>query len=358
MSIRNDILARFAGEGGAGVLWLPDLTVWYGWQRGHLALPEEWRDLSLPAVARALGVPCWAVARPWRLEQPGIEVRREEGEAERTLTYVTPAGTLRARWARGADGGWWQTEYPVRSEADLPAARALLAARRYHLDPAPVARLLEEVGEDGVVALELPARPYSEMFQSLLGWSEGLLLLYGEAGTALLELLGPQEEQVDALVAAIARLPGDLALAPENLDGQFLAPSAFGQHLAPGLGRAAGLLAAAGKPLVVHGGGSLRRLLAPLAQTGARAVEGVAGPPQSDATLAEARALAGPELVLWGGIPQDLLLPAVAPADFESGVRAALADCRADPRAILGVADRVPEQASLDRLRRIGELVT
>ena len=39
-----------------------------------------------------------------------------------------------------------------------------------------------------------------------------------------------------------------------------------------------------------------------LAEAGVDGVEGIAGPPQSDITLAEARQLAGPGITLWGGI--------------------------------------------------------
>ena len=70
-------------------------------------------------------------------------------------------------------------------------------------------------------------------------------------------------------------------------------------------------------------GGYIRRLLAPLAGAGVDAVQGISGPPQSDATLAEARAIAGPDLWLWGGIPQDALLADFPESDFEVVVRQA-----------------------------------
>jgi hypothetical protein len=129
----------------------------------------------------------------------------------------------------------------------------------------------------------------------------------------------------------------------------------FKRHLAASYGETVANLAAHDKPLIVHVGGPVRRLLLPLAGAGVSAVEGIAGPPQSDATLPQAREAAGPGLTLWGGIPQDLLLPAHERPVFEAAVKEAMAHVREDPRSLLGVADRVPVEAEIDRLEAIAE---
>jgi hypothetical protein len=90
---------------------------------------------------------------------------------------------------------------------------------------------------------------------------------------------------------------------------------------------------------------------------GVDGVEGVAGPPQGDISLAQARQLAGPGLVLWGGIPQDFLLEARDRGEFEAAVAGAVQEARGDNRMILGVADKVPVDAELGRLEAIPSLV-
>ena len=98
-------------------------------------------------------------------------------------------------------------------------------------------------------------------------------------------------------------------------------------------------------------------LLDPLAATGVDAIQGICGPPQSDASLSEARRIVGPEVTLWGGIPQDALLDTYSPAQFEAAVARAVEESAGDGRMILGVADRVPVDADVERLRTIPELV-
>jgi hypothetical protein len=347
MTLQADILSRFSGRSDGRPLYLPDLTLWYRWHRDRGTLPEPWAGYSLPQVARAIGVPAWQVVRPWRAETPGVHSETIEGDEERVTRWETPAGTLTARWTIGPDGDWWQAGHLVQSEADLAAAVELARARTYVLDPAALAPVQAEVGEEGVVALEIPRRPYSDLLHDFLGWGEGLLLL-GEPAVA--EILAALEDALQALVAQVARLPGSILFSLDNLDGQYISPRAFEQHLAPSYARTAETVHAQGKYLLVHAGGPVRRLLPLLAAAGVDGVEGVAGPPQSDATLAEARALAGPAFTLWGGIPQDVLLETYDRAAFEAAVRQAAQEADEDPRAILGVADRVPVDAGVDRI--------
>jgi hypothetical protein len=165
------------------------------------------------------------------------------------------------------------------------------------------------------------------------------------------------EEKLQELVQEVSRLPGQIVFSPDNLDGQFISPRMFRKSLASSYRLTADVLHAAGKRLVVHLGGPVRHLLTSLAEAGVDGFEGLAGPPQSDASLAEARGIVGPICTLWGGIPQDYLLNTYDGEVFEAGVRQATRECQGDGRMILGVADRVPVDADPARLAAIPLLI-
>lgn len=347
MTLREELLERFAGRGEDDhrILFVPDLTVWH----------ERWQTLTaLPGTARALGVPIWLPTRPWRIETPGIEVVTTEEGGERLTRYSTSAGTLVARWTLGPDGDWWQSEYPVKTDGHLPAAVELVESRTYVVESSSLPQLTNQVGDDGVVALELPKRPYSELLHDFLGWSEGLLQLGEPEVEKMLTLL---ESKLQDLVDRLAHLPGDIVLSPDNLDGQFISPGAFERYLSGSYRRTSELLHHHHKRLVVHVGGPVRRLLEPLVATGLDAIQGICGPPQSDASLSEARRIVGPQVTLWGGIPQDVLLDAHDWGKFEEDVARAAAEARGDGRIILGVADRVPADVERARLEAIPTLL-
>jgi hypothetical protein len=254
----------------------------------------------------------------------------------------------------GPDGDWWQTEYPVKSASDLPIALEAIEARTYALDPSVLQAAIPQVGQEGIMALEIPRRPYSDLLHDFLGWSEGLLLL-GEP--LVLEALARLEEKLQSLVQEIADLPGEIVLSPDNLDGQFISPRMFKAHLASSYGQTCEILSERNKRLVVHVGGPVRHLIELLFESGVDAIEGIAGPPQGNSTLAEARELAGPDITLWGGIPQDMLVETYDEEQFLAAIKQCVQDASGDGRMILGVADRVPVQADISRLKALPGLV-
>lgn len=287
----------------------------------------------------------------------GVEQRCEEPETERVVEYETSRGTLTARWTLGPDGDWWQMEHLVKTVADLPAALELAAARSYHLDTTELDLATREVGDNGVVAVEIPGQPYTDVLYEFLGTSAGPIMLAehpSELGE-LMDLLASSQRYVLAELVQLSST--SLFLAPDNLDSMFISPAAFEQWLAPGYAWIAQLLHRHNKHLIVHTGGPISGLLSHLSAAGVDTVEGICGPPQSDASLAQARQHAGADLVAWGGIAQDFLLAATDPADFEAAVAVAVAEARADEGTIIGVADRVPTGADLTRLAAIPELI-
>jgi hypothetical protein len=334
--------------------FVPDLTLWHRWHAARGTLPAPWQDMGLVDVTRSLGVPAWQPARPWRLVLRGASVRTVESASERVTRWTVGAMALQAKWVLGPDDDWWQAEYPVKSADDLPAAIALVEAREYVIDDGTVA----PAGPRDVpvlAPLELPMRPYSELFHNFLGWTEGLMVLL-EQPEAVQRLLDALEARLPDLVARVAALPGSLVLSPDNLDGSFIPPAMFDEHLGPSYRRTCDTLHAAGKKLVVHVGGMCRGLLPGLARAGVDAIEGVCGAPQSDATIAEARTLCGPIATIWGGMAQDALLPTADDAAFERAARSVLAEARANGPAVVGVADRVPVEAVPERLTALAEM--
>jgi hypothetical protein len=301
-----------------------------------------------------MGVPIWMPIRPWRVETRGVKVVTIERGRERVTRYETSGGVLIARWTLGEDDEWWQVEYPVKEKEDLPAALELVRSRTYVLDLSQLTVSRAEIGQDGILALELPRRPYSDLLHDFLGWGQGLLML---AEPEVQEMLDALEEKLERLVQQIATLEGQVVLAPDNLDGSFISPNVFADHLAASYRHTTETLHAHDKCLVVHVGGPIRHLLEPMARQGVDAVEGICGPPQSDASLSEARALTGPDVTLWGGIPQDVLLEPRTDREFEAAVTQAVQEAQGDDRLILGVADQVPVGAQVERLEVLPRLI-
>jgi len=356
MSLRDDLLSRFFTGADTAPLFLPDLTLWYGTHREKETLPARWNDSSPLQIAGDLGVPPWVVARPWEIETSDVEVRETEEDGQRLVETVTAAGTLTARWSLGPDGTWWQMEYPVKTAADLNAALELAGDREYILNTSTLQAIDSTVGDQGIVAIEIPTRPYADLLYDMVGMTEGFMILM-ENPPAMGEFLAVLEEKLQDFIEELAALPASLFYSPDNLDGQFISPPVFAEHMTASYSRTTEILHQADKQLIVHAGGPVGQILAPLVESGVDGVEGVAPPPQSDATLAQARELSGPNFTLWGGIPQDFLLSTRSTEEFETAVTQAVQESKGDGRTILGIADKVPVDADISRLEAIPQLI-
>jgi len=112
-----------------------------------------------------------------------------------------------------------------------------------------------------------------------------------------------------------------------------------------------------GSYLWVHIGGISKHLLPLLAGSGIDGLAGISGPPQSDASLPEARKATSPDMTLWGGIPQDYVMPMVDMSLLIDSIEAAKAFAAIDPRTIIGIADHVPVEAEFSRLKEISHRI-
>ena len=334
---------------------MPDIDLWYRWHTARGTLPPGLEKSSLVEIARELNCPPWVVVTPWQLEFQGIEVTREEVDQVRTIEYHTSAGTLTEKWSLGVDGDWWQSEYPVKKVEDLDAAEILINAKTYQMDSKISG--FEPNNPEIIDVAKLPMSAYADMLHTVIGFSEGFMLLLGAGKERLTEMLTIFEKKRQKYIHDIASLPTSIILAPDNLDGQYISPKVFKDHFLESYQEIAKVLHDHDKKLLVHVGGNCKHILPLFAEAGIDGVLGVSGPPQSNATLAEAREIAGPGLTLWGGITQDYLVSTHDETFLEKAIEEAMTSAGPDQRTIIGIADHVPVETEFARLKKVAALI-
>ena len=62
------------------------------------------------------------------------------------------------------------------------------------------------------------------------------------------------------------------------------------------------------------------------------------------------------DTIIWGGLPGIMFTPLVSDEEFEAHVKEILALMRQEPRYVLGVADQVPPNGTLERVGRVVEI--
>jgi hypothetical protein len=352
MSLRSELRDRLAGAGGSEPLFLADLTGWYRQNVRRAAIIPPWQGLSLHDIYRSLGLPIWDIACPWREVTPGLDVfDASEGDL-RTRAVETGSGNLVWRWEQREDG-WHQVSYPIAGPADLPAAVLWARALSYALDTEGLTALDAGVGSDGLLALELPSRPLIQLAGTLIGWERAPQLLNEPAVAMILDAL---DAHVQELVTALAQLSSSVQLSPDDLDESVVSPELFRRYLLSSYRTTTSDLAEFRKALVVRTHGAVGGLLVLLREAGIAGLTSV-GAPDEQFTLGDLSARLGERVILWGGIPAQVLSPTVDRASFEQEVRRAAINARGHSGVLLGFAGSVPVDADLGRLSAIPQLI-
>jgi uroporphyrinogen-III decarboxylase len=184
--------------------------------------------------------------------------------------------------------------------------------------------------------------------------------------TNLAYLLADAREEVEATLEALARAadgPWEAILATDapyvemgdNLSGEVVTRW-FERYQFDYYVRRVEQCHAAGKKLGTHLDGTVRGLLPVLVKTGLDFVEAITPKPCGDVAIEEIRDLAGPDIILFGGIPGAMFAPPFTADDMRRHVEKIIEVHWPTGKWILGVGDQVPPNGDLGLVTLVGEL--
>ncbi len=383
---RESILAAIRGEAVERVPWVPRLDLWYTANRNRGTLPECWRGASLPEILRDLGVGRHEVIpdfldveepdqvadqalgimhvrnQPYRLRFRQTE-RVVEREGDRYhVAYHTPVGALSAtirhtdRMRRDGVTLLHVSERPVKRLRDYETIAFIFE----DLEVIPGGRYAdfrEEVGEEGVaVALaNVAASPVHHLLKELVPYDQFYFHLHDHPG--LIEETA--ERMLDffrSVVSACAASSAEVVLLGANYDVMLTPPPFFAEHIRPFLAEATATLHEAGKLVATHTDGENDGLLDLYVECDVDLADSVCPAPMTRLPLRRYREAFGTHPAIWGGICSASVLPSsFTDAEFEAHLSEVI-EAAGDFRGmIFSIADTTPPDASVDRIRRIGQ---
>ena len=364
MTLAERLMAVFRGEQPDFMPWFADLTYWYGAQAYRKTLPERYQGEGVVQLYRDLRCGCHehALNLPCEISYEGVEVavRRETDtdlSAEREVVeWRTPVGTLtQVKQFVPAGCCWGYRQYPVQSPADLRAMRYLFEHQQVKPNYEHQRRQLAMWQDWGVPSSIPPRSPLAQLIVIWMGVTNTIYALADapEEVEATLEVLAASD---DPIYEAICDSPAPLVYFGENITSEVVSPRLFERYYAPYYRRRSAQLHAAGKYIFVHVDGTMRGVLPLMAATGVDCAQSLTPAPVGDVAVSEMRALAGPDLILWGGVPAAFFSPQYP----ESALREIVMECirhHLGTPFILGVCDQVPPDGIIERVRMVSEIV-
>jgi len=383
---RQRILAAIRGEAVDRVPWVPRLDLWYIANRTRGTLPDCWDGWTLPEITRDLGVGRHEVIpnfldveepdqiadqslgimhvanQPYRLRFRETE-RDVERDGDRYLvTYRTPVGAITTELIH--------TERMRLDGVTLlhTAERAIKSARDYEvvafvfedLEVVPGGRydsFHEQVGDEGVaVALaNVAASPVHHLLKELVPYDEFYFNLHDHPDL-IAETAARMTGFFRDVVEACAQSNAEVVMLGANYDVMLTPPPLFAEHIAPFLTEATNKLHDAGKLVATHTDGENEGLLDLYLQCGIDLADSVCPTPMTRLPLAAYREAFGNHPAIWGGICSASVLPSsFTDAEFEAHIEEVIEAAEDFRGMIYSIADTTPPDASIDRIRRIGE---
>ncbi len=386
MTWRERILRGIRGEPLDRVPWVPRLDLWYQANLRRGTLPERWRGFSLPEILEDLGVGRHEVIPNFLdVEHPDevadqalglmhvrnqpyrLRFRRTERLVERDgdcyrVTWRTPVGSVSARvlhteqMRRDGVTLLHTAERVVKSPDDYE----VLAFIFEDIEVLPGGRYDDfraSIGDSGVaVALaNIAASPVHHLLKELVPYDQFYFDLHdhpdliAETGRRMLGFFR-------SVVGACAQSSAEVVLLGANYDVMLTPPPFFAEHITPFLSEATATLHAAGKLVATHTDGENEGLLDQYLACGIDLADSVCPAPMTRLPLATYREAFGSRPAIWGGVCSSSVLPSsFTDAEFEAHLDEII-EAAGDFRGMIySIADTTPPDASIERIRRIGE---
>ena len=363
MTDRERLLAIMAGRRPDRIPWIPRLEIWYEAHKRRGTLPHKYVGRTLREIERDLGVGTPArEGRIFRSELHDVEVETEQQGREAVTRYITPVGTVSTRHRhsevleRGGIATRQEVEHMIKGPADYPVVEYIVE----HTEIVPTYESYlayeSEVGEDGVPLVSIGADPMYRILREFIGYNSTFFHLY-DTPELVHHLLGVLKEQAVVIQQVTLASPAKLVLHGEHFDSQMTPPSFFQEYMLPYFRSFAARMREQGKVLCCHADADTSMLLDLIVASGFGMAECFVTAPMVPVTMAQARAVLGREVIIWGGIPSVMLCEPISDEQFAAYMHDLFRTIAPGDAFILGVADNVMAEAKLERIEQVSEMV-
>jgi len=361
------ILDVFKGERPSAIPFFADLTYWYSAELKKKTLPQKYlNDEGKLLLYKDLG--CGAHEELYLPVHStvfkNVHVKVFEEEAKdgtiRTTVYYTPYGELRKVDKRSFISFSTATlRYPINNEKDLKLLKFIYQDIEYTKNAEVFKRqefLINLWKGWGIVASLPPRTPFQRLVVEWAG-AYNTFILEWRSKESLREVLEVMYSSDDPIYEFIVESPARFVYFGENLSSDVISPKYFEEYYKDYYTKRVSILHRAKKFIYLHIDGKLRGLLPLLASTGIDCAQSLTPYPAGDLKVNELRKVAGDNIILWGGLPGIFFSSAYKPDLLMNLLKEILDLCKKDHKFIIGVADQVPPDGDIQRVKLVSNIV-
>ena len=342
--------------------WFADLSYIYNSldERGQLEKKYSGDEGYLNFhIDLGAGIFCYAPFL-WRTEYaPGITYSENRDGDIKTFIWETPKGkiTSRKHYSR-TSFCWAYTKHFIETIEDL-RIMLYIYENASHFENYEAFEKIDRLWNGYGIACGMTpvsSAPIQKLFSRWAG-IENTMTIYLDHTDEFEEILQRLEQSEDEVFRIRGASPAQYVEFPENLSSEITGRNFFLKYNNPYYKRRNKELHKNGKITGIHIDGTLKSCLPLLADSGFDVAEAVTPAPVGDVQLEDLRNTAGDNIVIWGGLPGALFSPLFGEDVFEAHLTKAIDTAKEDGSFVIGVADQVPPDGLLSRVKKVREFI-
>ncbi|OYT30636.1 MAG: hypothetical protein B6U94_06165 [Thermofilum sp. ex4484_79] len=348
--------------------WFADLTYWYHSQLESSKLPEKYKggegrlqlykDLGCGAHEELYGSVVEIKHKKVKFKRYTVEDSKT-GTVEEVV-YYTPLGELRGvrKYSRRSFSSAIIKHF-VSTRKDLKILRYIYEDMT--IKPSREAyerqdRLMKIWDGWGIVSSLPPRTPFARMLIEWAGVVNTFRLCY-RYREDFEETIEVMERTDDPIYDAIMDAPADFVYFGDNISSDVVGTKFFLKYYSPYYKKRAEQLHKKNKMIYVHIDGRLKGVLEYVGETGVDCAQSLTPAPAGDVELEKFRELAGPNIVLWGGLPGIFFSNKYHISNLINMTKKIIELYSNDSRFIVGVADQVPPDGDISRVKLVTKIL-
>lgn len=359
MDFRNRAQSFFNRKEPDVMGWFADLNYWHDAHKTIGDLPPKWQGEKGQNEMHAdlqTGQYIPGTCAYDQLEDAEVKCEVTQANGKQIRSWQTPVGNLRdVQEYSPISFSWGFTEHAVKKAADLKVVRYILENRSYKANYEKVIAMDNDRAERGFTMMDVPGSPMAELFKWWVGISDLTYMLFDEPSEIYktLDVLGRCQDEIYNITA---NAPGKYIMINENGAADVMG-GLFDLHSRDYLTRRISQMHKYGKTMIIHVDGKLRGLVEKIPNTGVDCLDAITPKPVGDVGIDEIRNLVGNDILIIGGLPGAMFAPPFTLCDMEKQVMEIINLHKKSQKFMLGVADQVPPNGSLEAVKLVGRLV-
>lgn len=342
--------------------WYADLSYLYNSMEAMGKLESNFKDDDgYLHFHKELGAGiCFYAPFPWSADfTDKVQYIVKNKKDHRLSEYITPLGCIYCEERYLPETfSWAITKHFVNSIKDLRIMSFIHKNTVYKKNFSEFSRIATLWGENGL-ATAIPPISSAPLQKLVARWAgiENTVNILMDHTDEFESLLTEIDESQSPVFDILCESPCEYVEFAENLSSEVTGASFFRKYNMPHYQKYNQQLHFAGKFTGIHIDGTLRPCLSMLSECGFDVAEAITPYPVGDITIEDLRKEAGKDLIIWGGLPGAMFSPHYSESQFISHLEELLKTFPPGSGFVLGVADQVPPDGLINRIKLVREMV-